>query len=275
MRGLRATLEVEVGPGRGPAGRGRAERADDGPARRRGADLGRGHQLRAALRAPAGARGPPGVPRRSSSRSRTPRAPALGTGRFVTTRTDFVAVNGPLDPDAAGRPRGLGEPVATMRFRILKYRPHRHGAGAPPAPEPPSPGPRRRGRRSPRTTPSSSRGPAGTSCSSSAAPRAGRSATRRCRPAPVPVLRVGHGRGVRAGRVYSFVVVHYPQVPGVRLPAAHRPGRAGGGDPPGGRPGRRRPADVRIGMPVAVEFVDADEELTLPVFRPRPSGGLS
>ena len=47
-------------PGRGPAGGGLAERADDGAARRRGTDLGGGHQLRAALRAAPGGGGPPG-----------------------------------------------------------------------------------------------------------------------------------------------------------------------------------------------------------------------
>ena len=44
-----------------------------------------------------------------------------------------------------------------------------------------------------------------------------------------------------AGTVYSFVVVHHPQVARLRLPAAHRRGRARGGDAPRGRPHRRRP----------------------------------
>ena len=70
------------------------------------------------------------------------------------------------------------------------------------------------------------------------------------------------------GSVYSFVVNHYPQVPafdyplpvglieleeGVRLVS----------DIVGIEPG-----DIRIGMPVEVEFVRFDDELTLPQFRP-------
>jgi acyl dehydratase len=44
------------------------------------------------------------------------KATGLGDGRFVTTRTDFT------DDD--------GEPVATMRFRILKFRPRVAADGA-------------------------------------------------------------------------------------------------------------------------------------------------
>jgi uncharacterized OB-fold protein len=32
------------------------------------------------------------------------------------------------------------------------------------------------------------------------------------------------------------------------------------------------PAEVAIGMPVVADFVEFDEDLTLPVFRPTPDG---
>ena len=83
----------------------------------------------------------------------------LGTGRFVTTRLDFVAVAdadlGPA-PDPAAL-LGTGEAVATMRFRILKFRPRPARAGDPAAAcvrDPPSP----------TTMPSSSRACARESC---------------------------------------------------------------------------------------------------------------
>jgi uncharacterized OB-fold protein len=70
------------------------------------------------------------------------------------------------------------------------------------------------------------------------------------------------------GTVYSYVVNHYPQVPAFDYPL------------PVGlielEEGVRivsdiigiDPADIRIGMPVHVEFVPLDDELTLPLFRP-------
>ncbi len=70
------------------------------------------------------------------------------------------------------------------------------------------------------------------------------------------------------GTVYSYVVVHYPQVPSFEYPL------------PIGlielEEGTRLVANldgvelhaIRIGMPVQATFVDYDEELSLPVFVP-------
>ncbi len=75
-----------------------------------------------------------------------PKRTGLGTGRFITTRMDFVAVPDASVPDAtapdsaSGSGRALsddelsslyeaGEPVATMRFRILKYLPPSKDSG--------------------------------------------------------------------------------------------------------------------------------------------------
>jgi len=200
----------------------------------------------------------------------------LGAGRFVTTRTDFAALRGPADDDAD--PAVLhrsGEPVATMRFRILKYRPK---AAA----------------------------PAGTGqgvAAASGTPRRPRPAItqdiafffegarrhelliQRCagcgtlRHPPLPACAVCRSfewdtvESSGRGEVFSFVVVHHPQVPGFDYPlpialVELEEGTRLVADLVG-----VDPADVRIGMPVAVEFYEADEELTLPVFRPRAAAG--
>jgi uncharacterized protein len=70
------------------------------------------------------------------------------------------------------------------------------------------------------------------------------------------------------GTVYSYVVVHHPQVPAFDYPlpiavVELEEGTRLVADLLGVAPG-----DVTIGMPVAVEFVAVDDELTLPLFRP-------
>ena len=70
------------------------------------------------------------------------------------------------------------------------------------------------------------------------------------------------------GTVYSYVVVHHPQVPAFDYPLPIAVVEL--------EEGTRLVADligvapdaVRIGMPVTVEFVAVDDELTLPMFRP-------
>lgn len=79
------------------------------------------------------------------------------------------------------------------------------------------------------------------------------------------------GRGV----VYSFVVNHYPQVPAFDYPLAVglielEEGVRLVSDIIG-----IDPADIRVGMPVQVEFVRFDDELTLPQFRPLEGGATS
>ncbi|MGH9090908.1 MAG: bifunctional MaoC family dehydratase N-terminal/OB-fold nucleic acid binding domain-containing protein [Acidimicrobiales bacterium] len=206
---------------------------------------------------------------------------ALGTGRFVTTRTDFVAVpDRSADPDAD--PAALvaaGQPVGTMRFRILKYRP---GTGA-----------------------GNAAGNAPSGADAGAAPRSGRPRpaitqdnafffegarrhrllAQRCtacgtlRHPPLPACGTCRSFEWEAvelsgrGELFSFVVVHYPRVSAFDYPL------------PVGlvalEEGTRLVADLegldagewRIGMPVEVGFVDVDEDLTLPVFRPAAGAG--
>ena len=133
--------------------------------------------------------------------------PALGVGHFVTHAHRY--------------PTSTASWSGRMRFRILKFKP----------------GADENGRESGGTTGATAAAAAGdhagqrvlvrgraasTGCSSSGAGSAGRCATRLARCATSAVARVGHGRGQRAGTVYSFVVIHYPQVAGVRLPARRR-----------------------------------------------------
>ncbi len=183
MRGLRATLRPGRGPGPGEAGERLAERHPHGPARRGRVHLGGGHQLRPALRAAPGAR------RRARGAARD-RLGLGGEGHRPRRR--------PLRHHPAEFTDQHGEPVATMLFRILKFKPRpkaaaargrRHGRPSRSGPVPPSP----------RTTGSSSTGPRSTSCSSSGAPTAGPSGTRPGRPAPTAAPSSGTRSPPRAG----------------------------------------------------------------------------
>ncbi|MHB8340264.1 MAG: bifunctional MaoC family dehydratase N-terminal/OB-fold nucleic acid binding domain-containing protein [Mycobacteriales bacterium] len=168
----------------------------------------------------------------------------LGPGYFVTTRQDYWD--------------STGAPVASMLFRILKFAPQ-----AAPA-------------RPPRPRPVITKDTAfffeGTLLGELRVQRC--ASCHRLRHPPGPMcphcqsldwdVQVADGRG----QVYSFVVNHHPQVPafdyplvvglvelteGVRI-VADLVGIA--------------PADVAIGLPVVVEFLAVDDELSLPQFRP-------
>jgi len=179
----------------------------------------------------------------------------LGVGHFVTTLLRFT--------DAAG------ELVATMRFRILKFRPGTGKTAAAPAAADSGVRPLR-----PR--------PALTQDNSFFfdGARQGKLLIQRCascgilRHPPRPACAVcrsfdwdtleSSGRGV----VYSYVVVHHPQVPAFDYPlpvavVELEEGTRLVADLVGVEPG-----DVAVGMPVVVDFVAVDDELTLPMFRP-------
>ncbi len=143
----------------------------------------------------------------------------LGDGHFVTTRLEFTDQHGEL--------------VATMRFRILRFRPQaaRTKADAPLRPRP--------------------------ALTQDIAfffegARQGTLLIQRCagvRPAAPPaapglrvvrVLRMGHRHRQRARHGLQLRRRAPPAGRRVRLPPAHRGGRARGGDAAGGRPDRRR-----------------------------------
>jgi uncharacterized OB-fold protein/acyl dehydratase len=178
----------------------------------------------------------------------------LGDGHFVTTRLDFT--------DAAGAE------VATMRFRILRFKPKPVTAEAPPAGTD-APRPRR-----PR--------PALTEDIAFffEGAKEGKLLIQRCascgklRHPPLPAC--PHCRSfdwdtvesTGRGTVFSFVVTHYPQVPGFDYPLPIAVVELEEGTRiVAGLTGIDVGA-IEIGMAVEVELVAVDEDLTLPMFRP-------
>ena len=210
-----------------------------------------------------------------------PKRTGLGTGRFFTSRLDFTAVpdaDVPEDPSAeevvalAER----GEPVATMHFRILKYlpppRPPAAGAASTAAPE-----------RPPRPRPALTQDNAFwfegarayhlliqhcTSCGTLRHPPLPACGT--CRSFEWDTV-TASGRGT----LYSFVVVHYPQVPSFDYPLAIGLVELEEGTRVVANVEGADRRDLHIGMALEATFVDYDDELSLPVFRPAsaPSGG--
>jgi uncharacterized protein len=171
----------------------------------------------------------------------------LGDGHFVTTRLEFTDQH--------------GEQVATMRFRILRFRPKqsRPKVDAPLRPRP--------------------------AITHDIAfffdgAREGTLLIQRCaqcgvlRHPPRPACAscgsfewdtvTSGGRGT----VYSFVVVHHPQVGGFDYPLPIAVVELEEGTRLVGDLIGVDPAEVRIGMPVTVEMVAVDPELTIPMFRP-------
>jgi uncharacterized OB-fold protein/acyl dehydratase len=184
-----------------------------------------------------------------------PKRTALGEGWFVTTRSTWYAGD---------------EPVATMDFRILKFRPSPRPAPAGAVLRPPA-------------SPDTAFFWAGTAAGELRIQECGRCGARRHPPGPMcprcgaAQRREGGGPGyvvaAGTGTVYSYVVHHHPPVPGKPLPLVIALVEL----PEGvrvlaGMPGTD-PGQVRIGMPVQVGFERIDDELTLPVWRPAGGAG--
>ena len=182
------------------------------------------------------------------------KATALGDGHFVTTRTDFT--------DAAGLT------VATMRFRILRFRPRSGPSAAPEAGAARPPRPR------PAITEDNAFFFEGLA--------AGRLLIQRCgscgvlRHPPRPACATCHSfewdtvASSGRGTVFSYVVVHHPRVPAFDYPLPIAVVELDEGTRLVADLVGVDPADVRIGMPVVVEIVAVDDELTLAMFRPDP-----
>jgi len=200
------------------------------------------------------------------------KATALGDGRFVTTRLTFVAVPAEIAEEAdATTLMAAGVPVAEMVFRILRFAPKVVGA---PAGDGGATRPRRP--RPPLTEDNRF---------FFEGAREGKLLIQRCtscgrlRHPPLPAcancqsLEWDTVEASGKGELYSYVVVHHPQVPAFDYPlviglVALEEGTrlvAGldGVDP----------ADVRIGMPVEASIVTFDDELSLPVFHPAGEAG--
>jgi uncharacterized protein len=201
----------------------------------------------------------------------TEKATGLGTGHFVTQRLEYTDQNDEL--------------VATMLFRILKFRP-RPNAGAPAS------------------------APSASASASASAPSASGSAPRPKRPRPaltqdnrfffdgakehkLLIQRCSNCGTLRhpprpscakcqsfewgtvtasgRGTIYSFVVNHYPQVPAFDYPLVVALVELEEGTRLVANVADITPDSVSIGMPVIAGFETFDDDLTLPVFRPDPS----
>jgi uncharacterized OB-fold protein len=171
-----------------------------------------------------------------------PKRTALGEGWFVTTRSTWYAG---------------GEAVASMLFRVLKFRP---GAAAAAGDV---------------LRPVVSRDTeffwAGTAAGELRIQRCEQCGALRHPPGPMCPRcggdRPGYVVAAGTGEVYSYVVHRHPPVPGRTLPVvialvALDEGVRMAGELVGADPGQ-----VRIGLPVRVEFQRVDDELTLPAWR--------
>jgi uncharacterized OB-fold protein/acyl dehydratase len=173
----------------------------------------------------------------------------LGDGHFVTTRLEFTDQH--------------GERVATMRFRILRFRPQTPGSKV----ETPL-------RPRPAITHDIAFFFEGARQGTLLIQRCAQCGTLRHPPRPACAscgsfewdTVTSSGRGT----VYSFVVVHHPQVGGFDYPLPIAVVELEEGTRLVGDLIGVDPAAVRIGMPVVAEMVAVDDELTIPMFRPVP-----
>ncbi len=181
-----------------------------------------------------------------------PKRTALGEGWFVTTRSTWYAGT---------------EPVASMLFRILKFRP----PPPRPAPGPPAPAPAASEALRPVISPDTAFFWDGTAAGELRIQRCGGCGALRHPPGPMcpacGAARPGYLVAAGTGEVYSYVVQHHPPVPGKQMPlvvalVALPEGVRMVGELLGVSPDR-----ARIGLPVRVEFVRIDEALTLPAWR--------
>ena len=200
-----------------------------------------------------------------------PKRTGLGTGRFLTTRMDYTAVT---DADVPETPTAAeiatlaedGERVATMRFRILKFLPPARQVVAE---RPPRPRPAKtqdnafwfEGARAHKLLIQHC-----TSCGTLRHPPL--PACAKCQSLEWDTVEAS-GRGV----LYSFVVVHYPQVAAFDYPLPVGLVELEEGTRVVANIDGIAPGELQIGLELQATFVDYDEELSLPVFVPATSAG--
>lgn len=183
-----------------------------------------------------------------------PKRTALGEGWFFTTRSTWYSGD---------------EPVATMDFRILKFRPRQAGGPGQPEPAGPDLGPVMR----PVISPDTAFFWAGTAIGELRIQSCGDCGALRHPPGPMcldcgspnPKYVVAAG----TGEVFSYVVHHHPPVPGKRLPIVIALVELTEGVRVLAEMVGADPGQVEIGMPVQVDFIKIDDDLTLPAWRPR------
>jgi uncharacterized OB-fold protein/acyl dehydratase len=186
------------------------------------------------------------------------KATGLGVGHFVTTRVEYRTDDGEL--------------VATMRFRILKFKP---GTGRSAATPPEGDSKPRPLRPRPALTQDNAFWFEGARQHRLLIQRCAQCGTLRHPPRPMcSECRSYEWDVVDAsgrGTVYSFVVNHYPQVPAFDYPLAVGLIELEEGTRLVANVIGIDAGDVQVGMPVEVEWVDHDPDLSLPAFRPTKS----
>jgi uncharacterized OB-fold protein len=177
-----------------------------------------------------------------------PKRTALGEGWFVTTESTWSVA---------------GEPVAEMRFRVLKFRP----GGPPPAPRPAVEAALR-----PVSNADTAFFWAGTAAGELRIQRCGECGALRHPPGPAcprcGAVKPEHVVAAGTGRIHSYVVHHHPPLPGRRLPVVVALVDLDEGVRMVGELRGVAPDEVRIGAPVRAEFLRLDDEVTLPAWRP-------
>ena len=182
-----------------------------------------------------------------------PHQTALGEGWFVTTRSTWYVGT---------------ETVASMMFRLLKFRPPAQDTQGQPA----------RARGAPATDmlrPVISRDTRffwdGTAAGELRIQRCGGCGSLRHPPGPMcpacGAARPEYDVAAGTGEVYSYVVHHHPPVPGRQLPIVIALVQLTEGVRMVGELVDVSPERARIGLPVRVTFVEVDGELALPAWR--------
>jgi uncharacterized OB-fold protein/acyl dehydratase len=192
-----------------------------------------------------------------------PKRTALGEGWFVTTRSTWTSA---------------GEPVATMDFRVLRFKPEPRkppqGDATPSAP----PGVSSPDVIRPVISPDTEFFWAGTAVGELRIQRCGECGTVRHPPGPRCLscgnMTAGFVVAAGTGEVYSYVVHHHPPVPGKKLPIVIALVQLPEGVRMVGELLGVKPDQVRIGLPVRAEFVRVDDDLTLPAWRAMSSTAL-
>jgi uncharacterized OB-fold protein/acyl dehydratase len=181
-----------------------------------------------------------------------PKQTALGEGWFVTSRSTWT-----VD----------GETVATMDFRILKFRPATAESVPPPAALPVL---------RPPASPDTEFFWAGAAAGELRIQQCGECGELRHPPGPMCPRCGGSDPGyivaAGTGEIFSYVIHHHPPLPGKQLPVIVALIQLPEGPRITGELLGTTRENVRIGLPVRVSFERVDDTLTLPAWRPRTAG---